>query len=171
MRGLVAETIDELFLGDQTAFAHLRRVMGRRTVRIMVGDESVDVHFRGELASVVRSGRGKATNLGLTSWSTVIDILAGRLDTFDAILEDRIRVFGSPSGVEMMLVAIEIVLQASTYLPRLLDLGNRVGKHHASDIAQRAVVQRIGWYPFEIGDEEHAALGALRLLPTPGSKA
>jgi hypothetical protein len=112
-------------VAEPLAGARLRAWVGRRRARISLDDEAVEVMFdpAGRL-HVYAPSSGAVDGAGVTSRSTVMDLLAGRLEATDAILDGLIDVEGEPAAVIAILAAIEILIDVSTRNPGLRALAD-----------------------------------------------
>ena len=162
--------IDVLGAEHPAALARMRAVVGDREASIVLDDEAVLVVFRQDRLEVKldlsRDDREAATaNLGVTDSGTVLDLLDGYLEVTDAILDGRLRISGTPEDVVRMLVAIEILLDASPRTPALQALASRF--QSAQRKVKRSTTRGGGgsWYPFSSSARERHLLAQLDLLP------
>jgi hypothetical protein len=150
------------------ALARMRAVVGGRQARIVLDDEAVEVSFLHDRLEVKPAGggddrEGANANLGVTDSSTVLDLLDGYLEVTDAILDGRLRISGAPEDVVRMLVAIEILLDASPRTPALQALAVRLRSQRRKGRPARGTGG--SWYPFSCSGRERALLAQLDLLP------
>jgi len=159
-------------LGDEhpAALARMRAVVGGREASITLDDEAVQMAFRdGRLEVKLVSSRddreGARANLGVTDSSTVLDLLDGYVEVPDAILDGRLQISGEPEDVVRMLVAIEILLDASPRTPALQALASRFQWARRTGKHSPAFGGGGSWYPFSSGAGERELLARLDLLP------
>jgi len=165
--------ISVLGVEDPAALERMRAVVRGREARIVLDDEAVEVgFFHGPLQLRPVSGgenqEGATANLGVTDSRTVLDLLDGYLEVTDAILDGRLRIAGEAEDVVRMLVAIEILLDASPRSPALQALASRFQSARRKGEGSTARGERGSWYPFACGARERDLLSQLDLLPEAG---
>jgi hypothetical protein len=111
-------------LGEQEPWrlARLREVVGARRARIGLDAESVDVWFEGEVLIVRDSPAGPVDGEGSTDRLTTFELLAGRLEVKDAILQGRLHAHGDTESLVRIFQAIEILLDGASRTPALQQL-------------------------------------------------
>lgn len=118
----VTELIDLLGADHPASRRRMLQVVGRRRARVVLDDSSVDVGFDrdGALRVTASSASNPSVDgIGMTDSDTVADILAGRLEVMDAIMNGRLEIYGNAHDVAAMLVAIEILLDAAPRAPAM----------------------------------------------------
>ncbi|MEO8451708.1 MAG: SCP2 sterol-binding domain-containing protein, partial [Gemmatimonadota bacterium] len=95
----VAALVDRLGEAEPTLLARLREVVGARRARITLDQESVDVHFEAGGLVVAATTDAEVDGEGSTDRSTTLDLLDGRLEVTDAILEGRLRAIGEVESI------------------------------------------------------------------------
>jgi hypothetical protein len=156
--------ISRLGEGDPAALARLRQVVGLRRAWISLDDETVEVRFT-KRGLEVRTDLSKATDgSGVTDRQTVLDILDARLEVLDAILLGRLRIQGDVEEINRIVLAIEILLDASTRDPALQELAEQL---RAESVPRRLrpIPTRMSWHPFRPSPAEQEMLRRLDLLP------
>lgn len=152
--------------GDPAALARLRQAVGGRRARIRLDDETIEVAFA-DGALTVEPGGGRVDGEGETDRQTVLDLLDGWLEVSDAILDGRLRVFGTREAVPRMFLAIEILLDGSARLPALQGLARdfRDDPCRPPPGRPRRGSRRAPWDPAGVGEAERMLLARLDLLP------
>ena len=169
----IAALVEELSLTDPAALGRMREVVGSRCARIRVDEESVDVVFVAEALLVETSSSGPVDGEGATDRGTVLDLIDGYIDVAAAILDGRLDLRGTVDDVQRIVIAIEILLDASSRAPRLQQLAQDFRADPCRpprDQPLRATALQ-PWYPPSSGTDELALLGRLDLLPDPPSFA
>jgi len=164
IRGLVAY-VD---VTEPLAGARLRAWVGRGRARISLDDEAVEVMFdpAGRL-HVDAPSSGPVDGAGATSRNTVLDLLAGRLEANDAILDGLIEVDGEPAAVIAILAAIEILIDVSTRAPGLRALADAfVQETEPSSTGPVPVGRRTPWLPAALDPLEFQLLADLGIGST-----
>lgn len=159
-----------LGVNHPAALQRMRAVVGDRHARIVLDDEAVDVAFEHERLQVrpalgQSKTQGTIANVGATDSATVLDLLDGYLEAADSILDGRLRVSGAAEDVVRMLVAIEILLDASPRSPGLQALAFRFQRIRGERRTSPTPGTQGTWYPFPSQANEHELLARLDLLP------
>jgi hypothetical protein len=116
----VAALVERLGEGEPRLLARLREVVGARRARIGLDDEVVNVWFEGgRLVVADESDERRVDGEGRTDRETTFELLAGRLEVADAILQGRLQAQGDLESLARTFQAIEILLDASTRNPSL----------------------------------------------------
>ena len=165
----VEALVASLGAADPAALARLRRVVGQRRARIVLDHSAIDVEFRDDRLVAGPVGSGRVHGEGATDRETVLDLLDGRLEVTDAILDGRLRVRGATDATVRMFTAIEILLDASPRTPALQALAAHFRRHPPSAARPEPTagtpVRRTSWYPDERPPGEDALLARHDLLP------
>jgi hypothetical protein len=105
---------------------------------------------------------GIADGIGTADTAVILDLLDGRQDLADAVAEGRISATGSSEAIDMILHAIEIILDSATRIPALRALS-------AEFRASRSVSGNGRLNPSSIlsHETEEELLARLGLLPGP----
>jgi hypothetical protein len=150
--------------GDPAALARLRHVVGSRRARITLDAETVEVRFTKQGLVVRTELSNSADGSGLTDRQTVLDILDARLEVVEAIMLGRLHITGEVEEINRIILAIEILLDASARNPALQELAEQL---HAESVPRRPwpAPARKSWYPFQAGPSEQEMLRRLSLLP------
>ena len=130
LRDYIVALIAQLGEGEPQALDRLRAAIGHRRALIALDSEAVVVSFAGaELVvgqvAVPQPGEdgpgnlGIADGMGTADTAVVMDLLDGRQELADAVAEGRISATGSSEAIDMILHAIEILLDAATRVPAL----------------------------------------------------
>jgi hypothetical protein len=161
--------VEELGRADAEGPARMCRVVGSRRARIVLDDESVDVHIDAGVLVVEASSTDAVDGEGTTDRGTVLDLIDGYVDVADAILDGRLDVRGSLDDVQRMFAAIEILLDASARTPGLQQLARDFRDDPCRPTRERPVrgTAPEPWYPPSPGADEMAVLERLDLLPDP----
>lgn len=123
LREYVVELVQRLGAQAPALHARLREVVGTRTARIRLDDETVFARFDGASLVVLDATDGmEADGTGGTDRGTTLDLLAGRLEVTDAILDGRLDATGEIEDLVRIFQAIEILLDGSTRNPMLQHL-------------------------------------------------
>jgi hypothetical protein len=168
--GYIEAIVTTLASNDAFAAARMRRVAAGQRARIMLDDEAVEVTFHGEQLRIEPAGSGRRVDgTGQTDRRTVLDLLAGRLETSAAILDGLIKIEGTPDAVAAILLIIEMVLDASSRNPALQILAREFVDDRSSRrvYAPGAESRQLAtaWYPFAHAPVEDRILARLDLLP------
>jgi hypothetical protein len=123
----VAALIERLGDEDPALLVRLGEVVGARHARITLDQETVDVHFQDGGVVVTEATCDEVDGEGSTDRQTTLDLLDGRLEVTDAILEGRLRATGEVESVVRIFQAIEILLDGSTRNPGLQRLALNYG--------------------------------------------
>jgi ubiquinone biosynthesis protein UbiJ len=115
----VGELIARLGAAEPAALARLREIVGGRTGRIRLDDEAIDARFDGARLDVREAGDGAVDGEGVTDRATTLDLLDGRVEVGDAILDGRLHVVGEVEDVARMFAAIEVLLEVASRAPAL----------------------------------------------------
>ena len=156
---------------EPLAGARLRAWVGRRRARISLDDETVEVVFDAGHLRVEPVSLGAVDGTGATTRATVLDLLAGRLEVTDAILDGLIEVDGEPEAVVAILAAIEILIEVSTRAPGLRALADAFVHETApapgpSFSAPVPMARRTPWLPAALDPLEAQLLGDLGIGST-----
>ena len=126
--GTLGQYVSELMLrlgeSDLPVLARLREVVGSRRARITVDSEAVEVRWTPRGFEVAASGGGRVDGTGETDRQTVLALLAGEVEVYDAIVDGRLDVRGETGSIDRMFVAIEILLDAAARAPSLQALAD-----------------------------------------------
>ena len=115
--------MERLGAGDATLLARMREVVGSRTARITLDDETVDVQFEGgRLVARPPSDDRGVDGDGATDRLTTLELLDGYLEVTDAILGGWLHATGDIENVARIMQAIEIFLDGLTRNPSLQQL-------------------------------------------------
>jgi hypothetical protein len=130
----VRQLVERLSEGEPAALSRLRTVVGLRRAAIGLEEETVTARFVASCAFEVvpvREDEGvDVDGTGRTRHDVVLALLAGDLDATDALLDGLIEVQGPLDAVTAMLIAIEILLDASTRVPPLRRLADLYVREH-----------------------------------------
>jgi hypothetical protein len=165
----VTALVHRLGDADPLLLARLRLVVGARRARIRLDAEAIDVHFADDGTFVVQDAAVALTDgEGGTDRATTIELLAGRLEVSDAILDGRLYATGDIESLVRIFQAIEILLDGATRTPGLQRLA-RDWLHDpcrtAPPPAPPSVWRRITLDPDRIPAGERDMLDRLDLLP------
>ncbi len=154
----ISELVSRLGAGDPAAADRLREVVGDRRARIGLDDVTVLVAFdrAGGLRIVeVTDPDGPAgaavDGTGSTTHPVVLDLLAGRREVADAVLDGDIEIRGHADAVAALFSAVDILLEAAARLPALRELADEYVAAHRrapspSDLPPPSTTRR-GWPP------------------------
>lgn len=152
--------------------ARIREVVGERRALISLDAETVEIAFVASTPVVeAPAGRHPIDGAGATDRSTVLDLLAGRLEVCDAILSGRLAVDGDTDGVARIMLAVEILIDASSRDPGLQALA-RSFRDETSTLPGGLVGSAPPappWYPNERPQTEDELLARFDLLPDAGT--
>jgi hypothetical protein len=113
----LVERLDEV---EPLLLDRLREVVGARVARITLDDETVACRFAGERLLVDDSETpGTVDGEGGTDRLTTLRLLDGSLEVTESILQGRLDARGDSESLARIFQAIEILLDASTRIPRL----------------------------------------------------
>jgi hypothetical protein len=168
----ITALISELGSLHPTLLARMRLIVGDRRARVVLDDEAVDVFFSLEGLHVrLAAEDAELSGEGATDAATVLELLDGYLEVSEAILSNRLRVFGQADDVVRMFMAIEILLDASPRTPSLQDLAAKFRRDKRQQPDSRMPnIDRVPWYPFNPDPGELQLLTALDLLPDTSSE-
>jgi hypothetical protein len=155
----VLELIARLGVADPAALARLREVVGVRRAAISLDAETIEVGWAMDRLEVTPAGAEKVNGTGATDRQTVLDLLAGQLETHDAILDGRLHVVGETDDIERMFLAIEILLDAAARAPSLQALAD----DFCADPCRARRRYEVGAQP--LVNAERGMLDRLDLLP------
>jgi hypothetical protein len=165
-RGLAAwlrAIVGALEAADPVGAATLRGVAGRRSARIGLDAEWVAVRFDEHGALRLRTVDGPGAGpWGRSSRSTVVDVLAARVEVRDAVLAGDVEIVGSVAEVAAMVAIIEIVLDAAMRAPALQALADELVAAVGSPTGPAR--PPVPWYPDEIAPAELRLLRGLGLV-------
>jgi hypothetical protein len=159
--------ISALGSSDPEALVRLREVVGDRSARITLDEESVDVWFEEHELVVGTAPAREVDGAGATETATVLDLMDGYVGPRDAILDGRLDAQGSVDDVDRMFVAIEILLDAA---PRSREL-QAVARRFRDDPCRsriehpRRQTSAVRPYPSMPSAPEESLLRRLGLLP------
>jgi hypothetical protein len=121
LAGYLRLLFDRLHRWEPDRAAAIRRLVGRRRARIMLGNEAAVIYFTGRrfVAREVPAAPNMKAPYGVTERATVIAILAGFLELSDAIADGWLDLRGTTDDVIDMCAAIEVLIDASTRIPEL----------------------------------------------------
>lgn len=172
LAGYISELVHRLGAGDPAAADRLRAVAGDRRARIGLGDEAVLVAFgrTGELRIVpvtdpdVPDGTA-VDGTGSTTHPVVLDLLAGRREVADAVLDGDIEIRGHTDAVAALFTVVDILLEAAARLPALRELADQYVAAHRnvssppgfSEPSPPSTTRRHGWPP-DLHDAAEEAL-------------
>lgn len=164
LREYIRELVDRLDAADPAAGYRLREVTGDRIARITLDDEAVDVRFEGRRLVISRPARQRVPDgTGATDRQTTLELLAGRREVTEAILEGLIDVRGETEDVLSMFLAIEIILDTAARAPALQALARDYENDPCRTVTSR-VSRTVVFGPTEHPAEEIALLQRLDLL-------
>jgi hypothetical protein len=148
----------------------LRTVVGARRARIGLDDEIVEVWFDGpELKVVPGPTDVPVDGEGSTDRFTTLDILDGRLEVTDAVLEGRLRATGEVESLARIFQAIDILLDGSARNPALqelsLDYGGDPCRRGRPPRPSGTGPRRVMIDPARVAAAERDMLHRLELLP------
>ena len=165
----VAALFAELDAADPVAGTVVRRLAGPRRARIQLDDEAVDAWFgeAGRLEVAEAAGYVDVDGDGTTDRETVLDLLDGRIEVSEAILDGRLDVVGELDVVTRMFEIIEILLAGSAHIPALQDLARdfRSDPCRPRRSAAKPGSEASRWYPPEPDPVEMELLARLDALP------
>jgi hypothetical protein len=117
--GYVLALIDRLGAVSPVALARLRALVGERRARLTLGAETVELRFVGSRLTVAPGAGGAVDGIGLTDRATTFDLLDGRREVYEAILDGSLHAVGEVDAVVALFRAVEILLDQSTRDPGL----------------------------------------------------
>jgi putative sterol carrier protein len=152
---------------DPAALSRLREVVGERSARITLDEESVDVWFEGGEFVVEEAPSREVSGTGGTDTATVLDVMDGYVRPREAILDGRLDATGTVEDVDRMFVAIEILLDAAPRSPALQKVARRFRNDPCRSRAEhpRRDTSAARTYPSRPGPAEVSMLRRLGLLP------
>lgn len=163
----ISDLIGTLASEQFRLFDRMRQVVGDRSARIDLDEESVVVRFVGGALRTDTDLSTPADGYGATDSTTVVDILDGLLDVSEAITTGRLRVVGEAEDIHRMFLAIEILLDASARSYRL----QAIAADFRADPCHQRVQPHVPHptlrlrHPVVPSDSETALLDSLGLLP------
>lgn len=162
----IRELVATLRECDPRAYDRMLHIVGTRTARIQLDDQSVYVRMRDRILEVedVSSESAPPDGEGSTDTATVLALLCGDLEVFEAILDDRLAVHGDIEQINRMFQAIDILLDVAPRCPAMQVVSRRFVAESASPQMAPAV-SRVSWYPFAVNAAELALLTRYGLLP------
>jgi hypothetical protein len=155
--------VQTLAIHERPSAERLRLIVGERTARISLDDETVDVAFAGlQLVVTPASPAKKVDGFGGTDRGVTLALLDGRIEVNEAIFSGRLEVNGDLDGVNRIGMAIDVLLDASTRVPPLRQLARRFIDESADaapapvpsvkdDRAEMALLGRLGLLPEGVG--------------------
>jgi hypothetical protein len=165
----LAALIDRLGEEEPALLARLRQVIGARRARITLDQETVEVRFQEGGLVVTEPTNTTVDGEGGTDRSTTLDLLDGRLEVTDAIVEGRLWATGEVESVARIFQAIEILLDGSTRNPDLqrlaLEYGEDPCRHARPPGSPLTATRRVVLDPDRIPAGESELLRRLDLLP------
>jgi len=165
----IRQLVEALRECDPEGYDRMCRVVGRRTARIQLDDETAFVWMNLGVVQVepALGENEEVFGEGKTDSQTVLALLDGSLEVSDAILNDALVVHGEIEQVNRMFQAIEILLDASPRCPRLQNLSRQfVTERSAAGVLSEAPQFRGSeWYPFAVPPDEKKLLIRYDLLP------
>ena len=152
----IAELVRRLGASDPAALDRLRSIVGDRRAWIGLADEAVEVAFDPESGLVVTALTGPVVlaafepapadrwavgpvdgvagravdGVGATSHQVVVDLMNGRREVTDAIIDGDIEVRGSADAVLALFAAVDILIDAAARIPSLRELAARYLAEH-----------------------------------------
>jgi hypothetical protein len=170
LREYVIALVDRLAAEEPALHARLRTVVGTRTARIRLDDETVFARFDGATLVVLdATDTMEADGEGGTDRRTTLDLLAGRIEVTDAILDGRLDATGEIEDLVRIFQAIEILLDGSTRNPSLqhlaLDYGGDPCRPAPAPGAAASAWRRVSLDPDRPSRGELDMLRRLDLLP------
>jgi hypothetical protein len=150
---------------DAGAYERLCHVVGTRRASIQLDAQSVYVRMHHGILDVEDAGRERlpVEGEGSIDSATVLAILRGDLEVFEAILDDRLVVHGDLVQINRMFQAIEILLDVAPRCPAMQQLNNKFVEESLSRQMAPAF-SKVNWYPFAVNAAEFAFLARYRLL-------
>jgi hypothetical protein len=164
----ITALVEGLRACDPEAYDRMCHVVGARSARIRLDGEAVVIYMRQGMLQVVPATEktGGIDGEGITTRATVLALLDGSLEVFDAILNESLTVFGDVDQINRMFRAIEILLDAAPRCPRLQKLSQEfVNKAGGGASTSGPGLVRPNWYPFAVLDKERELLARYDLLP------
>lgn len=161
--------ISALGSSDPAALSRLREVVGERSARVTLDEESVDVWFEEDELVVEEAPSREVSGSGGTDTATVLDLMDGYVRPREAILDGRLDASGTVEDVNRMFVAIEILLDAAPRSPALQKVARRFRNDPCRSRAEhpRRDASAARTYPSRLGPAEESVLRRLGLLPPP----
>jgi putative sterol carrier protein len=152
---------------DPAALSRLREVVGERSARITLDEDSVVVWFEGDQLVVEEKASREVSGTGGTDTATVLDLMDGYVRPREAILDGRLDATGTVEDVNRMFVAIEILLDAAPRSPALQEVARRFRSDPCRSRAEhpRRDTSAARTYPSRLGPAEQSVLRRLGLLP------
>jgi hypothetical protein len=163
----IAELLDALGTTHPAALVRIRQVVGDRRACIVLDSEAVDISF-GPVSLRIEPAVDAVSvdGVGATDSATVLALLDGYLEVTDAILDGQLRVSGAAEDIARMLIAMEILLDASPRIPALQALATRFQLQKRRQRSRSMPdPQNLSWYPFSCVSSEYELLSRLDLLP------
>jgi hypothetical protein len=151
---------------DRAAYDRICHVVGTRVAHIQLDDEAVYVRMRDGILSVEDANRADmlVDGQGATDSKTVLALLRGDLELFEAILDDRLSIHGDIEQINRMFQAIGILLDVSPRCPAMQELSDQfVEEFLSSEMAP--ATSMVNWYPFAVNAAEFTFLTRFGLLP------
>lgn len=150
---------------DARAYERLCHVVGTRRAFIQLDAQSVYVRMHHGILEVEDAGRERlpVEGEGSIDSATVLALLRGDLEVFEAILDDRLVVHGDLVQINRMFQAIEILLDVAPRCPAMQQLSKGFVEEALSWQLAPAV-SRVNWYPFAVNPAELALLARYGLL-------
>jgi hypothetical protein len=172
----IAALVSVLGEGEPSALDRLRAAIGGRRALIALDNEAVVVSFHGAELIVRQAAMpppgengpadlAVADGIGTADTAIVLDLLDGRQELADAVAEGRISAAGSPEAIDMILHAIEILLDAATRVPALRSVSAEFRASRPVKTSSRPSPS-----PIPAGETEQELLARLDLLPTRASE-
>jgi hypothetical protein len=167
---LLIERLDD---NEPDAGARIRLLVGHRSARITLDDETVIVRFSSPDGRLVvgEDDAQPVSGSGTTDRTTVLALLDGYAGVTDVILDGRLRVDGPVDDIARMFQSIETLIDGATRVPSLQQLA----RDFRADPCRAPVPIRGGRSdgrsrsrvtPNGVTDAEMALLERLGLLPT-----
>jgi len=154
---------------DAALLVRMRQVVGARRARIRLDEEVIDVRFAPDGAFIVEDAVAALIDGdGGTDRATTVELLAGRLEVTDAILDGRLYATGDIESLVRIFQAIEILLDGATRTPGLQRLALdwlRDPCRTAPPPVPPSAWRRVALDPDRIPAGELAMLDRLDLLP------
>jgi len=158
----ITALIEALETFEPSSFSRLKALVGEKKARLQLDDEVINVGFvEGQFAILPVDEHTDGE--GVMDSASVVRILDGHLEVTDSILSGHIMAKGTPSSLEEILIAIELILEASIHTPQFRALSEqfRSEKFIKGTRSNEYDITAL----FETGEKELDLLARLDLLP------
>jgi hypothetical protein len=151
--GYLAALIRLLEEGEPASMQRLRAFVGARVASLELDGEIVEARFeqRGSQALCLepRAAHRPGVARGRSESAAVIALMRGDLELSQALLDGLIEAQGNVADVSIMAIAVDILLDASTRIPAMVELARRFharrsppGTRHVSATSAASVERR-----------------------------